>query len=151
MASSVEQVEVSRGCVQDIRHWVYCILRKPSSSPHLPLDYKLHSVFIIRGMNCCKMLNVLPWLYMLRYIWLKTCCGQPTPDPAKQRNITTKKNQPTTTTKIGEFPAIQWLRLKGCCWIMRRHWDSRPPEEKNSTRGQRRGLIAQSFCVIKFY
>ena len=25
------------------------------------------------------------------------------------------------------------------------------PEEKNSIRGQRRGLIAQSFCVIKFY
>ena len=26
-----------------------------------------------------------------------------------------------------------------------------PPEEKNSIRGQRRGLITQSFCVIKFY
>ena len=25
------------------------------------------------------------------------------------------------------------------------------PEEKNSTRGQRRGLITPSFCVIKFY
>ena len=32
----------------------------------------------------------------------------------------------------------------------RRH-DSWPLEEKNSIRGQRRGLIAQSFCVIKFY
>ena len=32
-----------------------------------------------------------------------------------------------------------------------RHWDSWPPEEKNSIGGQRRGLIAQSFCVIKFY
>lgn len=32
-----------------------------------------------------------------------------------------------------------------------RHQDSWPPEEKNSMRGQRRGLIAQSFCVIKFY
>ena len=29
--------------------------------------------------------------------------------------------------------------------------DSWPPEKKNSIRGQRRGLIAQSFCVIKFY
>ena len=29
--------------------------------------------------------------------------------------------------------------------------DSWPPEEKNSTWGQRRGLITQSFCVIKFY
>ena len=28
--------------------------------------------------------------------------------------------------------------------------DSWPPEE-NSIRGQRRGLISQSFCVIKFY
>ena len=29
--------------------------------------------------------------------------------------------------------------------------DSWPPEKKNSIRGQRRGLIAQSFCVTKFY
>ena len=41
--------------------------------------------------------------------------------------------------------------LKGCCWITQRLQDSWPPEEKNSIRGQRRGLIAQSFCVIKFY
>ena len=33
----------------------------------------------------------------------------------------------------------------------KRHWDSWPPEEKDSIRGQRRGLITQSFCVIKFY
>ena len=114
MASSVEQVEVSRACVQDwsapIRHWVYRILRKPSPSPHLPLDYKLHSVFIIRGMNCCKMLNILPWLYMLGFIWLKTWCRANNTWPS-QINTTTKKNQPTTTTKIGEFPAVQWLRL----------------------------------------
>ena len=32
-----------------------------------------------------------------------------------------------------------------------RRRDSWPPEEKNSIRGQRRGLIAQSFCVMKFY
>ena len=32
-----------------------------------------------------------------------------------------------------------------------RRWDSWPPEEKNSIRGQRWGLITQSFCVIKFY
>ena len=43
------------------------------------------------------------------------------------------------------------LLLKGCCWITWIHWDSWPPEEKNSIRGQRQGLIAQSFCVIKFY
>ena len=41
--------------------------------------------------------------------------------------------------------------MKGCCWITRIHRDSWPPEEKNSIRGQRRGLNAQSFCVIKFY
>ena len=29
--------------------------------------------------------------------------------------------------------------------------DSWPPEETNSIRGQRRGWIAQSFGVIKFY
>ena len=29
--------------------------------------------------------------------------------------------------------------------------DSWPPEEMNSIWGQRRGWIAQSFCVIKFY
>ena len=34
---------------------------------------------------------------------------------------------------------------------MKRHLDSWPLEEKNSIQGQRRGLIAQSFCVIKFY
>ena len=41
--------------------------------------------------------------------------------------------------------------LKGCCWITRIHQDSWLPEEKNSIWGQRQGLIAQSFCVIKFY
>ena len=29
--------------------------------------------------------------------------------------------------------------------------DSWSPEEMNSIQGQRRGWIAQSFCVIKFY
>ena len=43
-----------------------------------------------------------------------------------------------------------WAHMKGCCW-MKRRWDSQLPEEKNSIRGQRRGSIAQSFCVIKFY
>ena len=33
----------------------------------------------------------------------------------------------------------------------RRCWDSWPPEEKNSIRGQGQGLITLSFCVIKFY
>ena len=42
------------------------------------------------------------------------------------------------------------MAVKGCCWITQRRQDSWPPEEKNSIRGQRRGLITQSFCVIKF-
>ena len=33
----------------------------------------------------------------------------------------------------------------------KRCWGSWPLEEKNSIRSQRRALIAQSFCVIKFY
>ena len=45
---------------------------------------------------------------------------------------------------------LKVLILKGC-WITRIHRDSWSPEEKNSIRGQRRGLIAQSFCVINFY
>ena len=40
--------------------------------------------------------------------------------------------------------------LKGCCWPMKRHWDSWPPEEKNSILAQRWGLITQSFCAISF-
>ena len=44
-----------------------------------------------------------------------------------------------------------WKELRGCCWITRIHQDSWLLEEKNSIRGQRQGLIAQSFCVIKFY
>ena len=54
--------------------------------------------------------------------------------------------------------AVQWLTLctftagvKGCWWTTKDSWDSWPPEEKNSIQGQRRGLIAQSFCVIEFY
>ena len=41
--------------------------------------------------------------------------------------------------------------VKDCCWITQRHRDSWPPEGMNSIRGQKRGLISQSFCVIKFY
>ena len=38
-------------------------------------------------------------------------------------------------------------------WLLNheRRRDSWPLGEKNSIGGQRRGLIAQSFCVIKFY
>ena len=32
-----------------------------------------------------------------------------------------------------------------------RLWDSWHPDERNSVRGQWRGLITQSFCVIQFY
>ena len=49
------------------------------------------------------------------------------------------------------IPWIHLSLLKGCCWITWIHRDSWPPEEKNSIWGQRRGLITQSFSVIKFY
>ena len=52
--------------------------------------------------------------------------------------------------KLKDVYSLEEKLLKGCC-CTQRHWDSWPPEEKNSIRGQRRGLIAQSFCVIKFY
>ena len=41
--------------------------------------------------------------------------------------------------------------VKGCCWTTKRCRDSWPPKETNSFWAQRRGLITQSFCVIKFY
>ena len=51
---------------------------------------------------------------------------------------------------IALFTDSHSVALKGCGWMIRR-WDSWPLEETNSIRGQRRGWIAQSFCVIKFY
>ena len=65
-------------------------------------------------------------------------------------NSSTWIPSPPLALFIVMFPKAH-LTLKGCCWITRIHWDSWAPEEKNSIRGQRRGLIAQSFCVIKFY
>ena len=44
-----------------------------------------------------------------------------------------------------------WVFIVKGCWITQRGRDSWPPEEKNSIRGQRWGLISQSFCVINFY
>ena len=61
--------------------------------------------------------------------------------------------------KLQYFGHLMWradplektlMLMKGCCWRKIRR-DSCPPEEKNSILGQRWGLIAQSFCVIKFY
>ena len=49
------------------------------------------------------------------------------------------------------FSKLCKVILKGCCWITQRRRDSWLPEEKNSIQGCRWGLIAQSFCVIKFY
>ena len=37
------------------------------------------------------------------------------------------------------------MRMKGCCWMKKEGWDSWPPEEKSLIRGQRWGLITQSF------
>ena len=50
----------------------------------------------------------------------------------------------TLSWRIGDEPP----RWKVVVELGRR--DSWPPEEKNSIQGQRRGLIAQSFCVISF-
>ena len=50
--------------------------------------------------------------------------------------------------RVPDVPVVSQEHL---CRITKRHWDSWPSEEKNSIRGQRGGLIAQSFYVIKFY
>ena len=50
--------------------------------------------------------------------------------------------------KVLQFQLQHWsFQFKGCCWTTQRHRDPWPPK-KNSIRGQRRGLITQSFCVI---
>ena len=46
---------------------------------------------------------------------------------------------------------FHWMRPERLLLSCERRWDSWPPEEKNSVWGQWRGLISQSFCVIKFY
>ena len=47
---------------------------------------------------------------------------------------------------LSQFKCSSWKVV-----VESRRRDSWPLEEKNSIRGQRRGLIALSFCVIKFY
>ena len=59
-------------------------------------------------------------------------------------------------TRAPSIPALSWRILDEPQHerLLLNHewrWDSWPPEEKNSIRGQRRGLITQSFCVIEFY
>ena len=58
-----------------------------------------------------------------------------------------------TTTNLAEMAKrmlrdreVSLKRLKGCCWIMQRHWDSWPPEGMNSIRGRRWGLISELLC-----
>ena len=46
---------------------------------------------------------------------------------------------------------MHWVPTERLLLSHERRWDSWPLEEKNSIWGQWRGLIAQSFCVIKFY
>ena len=48
--------------------------------------------------------------------------------------------------KESDTTKVTWFLL-----IRERGWNSWPPEERNSIQGQWRGLIAQRFCVIKFY
>ena len=55
---------------------------------------------------------------------------------------------------FGESEGLLGIYLLGFERLLLNHErlrDSRPPEEKNSIRGQGRGLIARSFCVVKFY
>ena len=54
--------------------------------------------------------------------------------------------RPQSSEKVEKANDIERLLLNE-----NRRRDSWHLEEKNSIRGQRRGLIAQSFCVIKFY
>ena len=63
-------------------------------------------------------------------------------------------NRNSFAQDYSEWNATKWKMLqralKGCCWMIRCQ-DSWPLEGTNSIWGQRRGWIAQSFCVIKFY
>ena len=49
------------------------------------------------------------------------------------------------------IPVLFWEANERLLLNHERCWNSWPPEEKNSIWGQRQGLIAQSFCVVKFY
>ena len=52
---------------------------------------------------------------------------------------------------VGEIQTRKWAGDERLFLSCERCGDSWPPEERNSIWDQRRGLIAQSFCVIKFY
>ena len=52
---------------------------------------------------------------------------------------------------IGASASASVLPIERLFLSHERHRDSWPPEERNSIQGQWRGLITQSFCVIKFY
>ena len=56
----------------------------------------------------------------------------------------------TKPTLMGYFSLQSYERIERLLLNHERRQDSWPPE-KNSTQGERQGLIAQSFCVIKFY
>jgi len=60
---------------------------------------------------------------------------------------------PPGSSVHGIFQArvLEWVAIERLLLNHKRHWDSWPLEEKNSIRGQKQGLIAQSFCVIEFY
>ena len=79
-------------------------------------------------------------------LWLTSCLattGHITP-------LHISLQQPQHAILLTPALTTSHLLLKGCCWSTKRCQDSWPPE-KNSTWGQRGGLIVQSFCVIKFY
>ena len=68
-------------------------------------------------------------------------------EPKKIKSTTVSTFPPSICHEVMGLDTMR----KGCCWTTQRRWDSWPPEEKNSIWGQRQGLLAQSFCVIKFY
>ena len=77
--------------------------------------------------------------------------SKPPGKPYREQGLTKNIHKGPYIHRKQPWLKIMVIGMKGCCWIMQRHRDSWPPEEKNSTQGQRRVLITQSFCVIKFY
>ena len=99
----------------------------------------------------------------LSKVWLQAQAIQAVPTLAEERTFVDKYKlipntghrvyfweEGTQTKYLISKRSFSWVGpMKGCCWTTPRSRGSWPPE-KNSIQGQRRGLIAQSFFVIKF-
>ena len=105
---------------------------------------------------------VRSFLYLL-YTLIKLYYTKGLSDPASsvapdwilllQRPRTPSSLHEVLIFKAMVFPVVMYgcESCKRLLLNMQRRWDSWPLEEKNSIRGQRRGWITHSFCVIKFY